>query len=60
MCHASGSKDSQPHNIQAYRLVMKSLQIKGCVKHQTMQMLDVISAIVKWRPLLGFGATKLP
>ena len=44
MCHTSGSKGSQPHNIQAYRLVLKSLQMKGCVKH----------------PLLGFGATKLP
>ena len=39
MCHTSGSKGSQPHNIQAYILVLKSLQIKGCVKHQNMQML---------------------
>ena len=39
MCHASGSKGSQPHNIQAYRLVLKSLQMKGCVKHQNMQVL---------------------
>ena len=39
MCHASGSKGSQPHNIQAYRLVLKSLQMKGHVKHQNMQML---------------------
>ena len=23
MCHACGSKGSQPHNIQAYRLVLK-------------------------------------
>ena len=39
MYHASGSKGSQPHNIQVCRLVLKSLQMKGCVKHQKMQML---------------------
>ena len=32
-------KVASPHNIQAYRLVLKSLQMKGCVKHQNMQML---------------------
>ena len=39
MCHASGSQGSQPHNIQAYRLVLKLLQMKGCVKHHNMQTL---------------------
>ena len=39
MCHASGSKGSQPHNSQVCRLVLKSLQIKGCVMHQNMQVL---------------------
>ena len=39
MYHASGSKGSQPYNIQANTLVLKSLQMKGCVKHQNMQML---------------------
>ena len=61
MCHAS--KGSQPYNIQAYRLVLKLLQIKGCVKHHNMQMLvklpPLYSQVVP-RPLLGFGAMKLP
>ena len=39
MCYASGSKGSQPHNIQAYRLILKLLQMKECIKHQNMQML---------------------
>ena len=39
MCHASDSKGSQPHNIQVYRLVLKSLQMRECVKHQNMQVL---------------------
>ena len=48
MCHTSGSKGSQPHSIQAYRLVLKSLQMKGCVKHHNMQMLVML---VKLPPL---------
>ena len=53
MCHTSGSKGSQPNNIQAYRLVLKSLQMNGCVKHQNMQMLVKLppGTMVKWRPL---------
>ena len=39
MCHAFGSKGSQSHNIQVCKLVLKSLQMKGCVKHQNMQVL---------------------
>ena len=61
MCHASGSKGSQPNNIQAYKLVLKSLQMNGCVKHQNMQMLVKLPSLwltVKWRPLLVFDATK--
>ena len=39
MYRPSGSKGSQRHIIQAYKLVLKSLQMKGYVKHQHMQML---------------------
>ena len=55
MCHSSGSKGSQPHNIQVYRLILKSLQIKGCVKRQNMQMLVKLPpcTIVKWFPLVA-------
>ena len=45
MCHASDSKGSQSHNIQAYGLVLKSLQMKGCIKHQNMHA-DATSTIV--------------
>ena len=45
MCHASGSKGSQPHNIQVCRLVLKSLQMKGCVKHQNMTLLVKLSPL---------------
>ena len=30
MCHTSGSKGSQPHNIQACRLELESLLMKEC------------------------------
>ena len=53
MCHASCSKGSLPHNIQVCRLLLKSLQLKGCVKYQNMQMLVKLPpcTIVKWRSL---------
>ena len=35
MCHAYDSKGRQPHNIQACRLVLESLQMKGCIKHHS-------------------------
>ena len=45
MCHVSDSKGSQPHIIQAYRLVLKLLQMKGCVKYQNMQMLVKLTSL---------------
>ena len=39
MCHASGSKGIQPHNIRAYRMVYEIIANEGCAKHQNMQIL---------------------
>ena len=44
MCHASGSKGIQPHNIHEYRLVYKIVANElGCVKDQNMQTLVIIN-----------------
>ena len=42
MCHTSGSKGSQPHNIQACSLALELLLMKECVKHQNMQILSYL------------------
>ena len=54
MCHTSGSKGSQPHNIQACRLELESLLMKECQASELHA--DLTSTIVKWRPLLRLGA----
>ena len=56
MCHTSGSKGSQPHNIQACRLALESLLMKECEASEHADTNQVTSTIVKWRPLLRLGA----
>ena len=59
MCHASDSKGSQSHNIQAYGLVYIEIVANERVYQASEHACRCYVHYSQWHPLLGFGGTKL-